>query len=540
MANSNRCDFDSTSNHQSDLLIALASEPNTGKLLARIVKEAQSITNADGGTLYLLKEYNDQPCLEFAMMNNTSLGTTLGGAGEKINLPPIPLYLADGKENHHHVAAYSALKKEAVSIDDAYQSQGFDFSGTKIFDQNNGYRSTSFLTVPLLNHNEDVIGVLQLINSQQPQSLKVQPFPEDSKALILALAKYAAIALNNSLLISELKNLLDAFIKVIAAAIDAKSPHTSGHCQRVPLITELIAQAACEDDQTFADFNFDDDQWYELKVAAWMHDCGKLATPDSVLDKSTKLHALHDRIHEVETRFAAARQHLIANYWHARSSLSHADDTHVKHLEEQHQQDLAALEDDLSFIRTANKGGEFMAEDKKQRVQQIAKRTWPDHQGELQPMLNEDEIYNLCIERGTLTNEERQIINNHMKVTIDMLESLPFPRKLKRVPEYAGGHHERMDGKGFPRGLTGEQLSIPARMMAIADIFEALTAKDRPYKDPMKISLSLKILKDMSQTGHIDPDLFNLFVRKRVWEQYAKQVLAPEQLDITDASEYLV
>ena len=207
-------------------------------------------------------------------------------------------------------------------------------------------------------------------------------------------------------------------------------------------------------------------------------------------------------------------------------------------IEQQGAQDIAQLVDDLAFIRTANKGGEFMAEENKARVKRIAQMSWLDAEGKLQPLLTEDEVYNLCIERGTLTHEERQIINNHMKVTIEMLESLPFPRKLRRVPEYAGGHHEKMDGTGFPRGLTREQMSWPARMMAIADIFEALTAKDRPYKDPMKISQALSILKKMRDSDHIDPDLYELFVRQRVWEQYAKQVLDAAQLDVDDPSSY--
>ncbi|MDF1782357.1 MAG: GAF domain-containing protein [Alcanivoracaceae bacterium] len=521
---------------QKELLVALSGEPNTGRLLERILSEAQAMTYADGGSLYLLRDdAGGEQKLEFALVRNDSLNINQGGSGDEISLPPILLHLEDGSENHHHVAAHSALTGQVINIPDAYSSEQFDFSGTKAFDHAHGYRSASFLTIPLMNHLNEVIGVLQLVNARHPQTRETIPFSEYVEPLARALASYAAIALNNLILVQELKNLLDAFIKVIAKAIDAKSPHTSGHCQRVPLLTELIAKAACNDEGYFRDFRFDEDEWYELHVAAWLHDCGKLATPDSVLDKSTKLHTLSDRIQSVETRFAVLRQQKENEV--LRAMLNAPDKKPV--LEKRLEEELKQLSDDLHFLQVANKGGEFMADENKERVRSLAKLSWPDSNGNLQPLLSEDEVYNLCIERGTLTSEERDVINNHMQVTIDMLESLPFPRKLRRVPEYAGGHHEKMDGSGFPRGLTRDKMSWPARMMAIADIFEALTAKDRPYKDPMKISQALSILKKMSEGDHIDPDLFELFLRQRVWEQYAVQVLDPDQLDVNDPSPYL-
>lgn len=521
---------------QKELLISLAGAPNSRKLLERILDEAQQITNADGGTLYLLNDQTEVPQLEFTLLRNNKLNLSLSSEQKSIELPAIALYLEDGSENHHHIAAHAALIKQLVNVEDAYTSDRFDFSGVHAFDERNQYRSTSFLTIPLLNHDADVIGVLQLVNAQDKNNDQVIAFDQQLEPLIKALASYAAIALNNLLLVEELKHLLDAFVKVLAMAIDAKSPHTSGHCQRVPLLTELITQAVCDDSQNFPDFHFNEDDWYELRIAAWLHDCGKLTTPDSVLDKSTKLHLLYDRIHEVETRFSSLQQQLVAEYWRVRSGLTDAEK--ITALETQHKSQLAALVEDLEFIKAANKGGEFMADDKKQRVREIAKRQWLNVQGQAQPILTSEEVDYLCIERGTLSAQERQIINDHMIVTINMLESLPFPRKLRRVPEYAGGHHEKMDGTGFPRGLTQEQMSIPARVMAIADIFEALTAKDRPYKEPMKLSQALSILQRMSRERHIDSELYQVFLRSRVWETYAQQVLMPEQLDIVDPSPY--
>lgn len=521
---------------QKDLLIELSSEPNTQALVERVLHEAKSLTNADGGTLYLLKDDFHGRRLEFALVLNDTLGVCMGGRhGTEVTLPPIALQLENGQDNLNNVATAAALRKKTISIDDAYTDDQFDFSGTRRFDQTTGYHSQSFLAVPLLNHENDVVGVLQLINARDAHNNTVIPFADRVEALVVALSSYAAVALTNVLLVQELKSLLDAFIQCIAQAIDAKSRHTSAHCQKVPVLMEMIAQAACDDDTVFHDFALTEDEWYELKVSAWLHDCGKLSTPDSVLDKATKLHLMQDGIDIVNARFAALRQQKMASFYQAVAETPQQREA----LQITLNMELDDLEEKRQFINVINKGGEFMSSAAKDQVQHIANLQWEDASGNLQPMLTEGEIYNLCIERGTLTTEERSVINNHMAVTIDMLESLPFPKKLRRVPEYAGGHHERMDGTGFPRGLKRDQMSLPARMMAIADIFEALTARDRPYKPPMKISMALGILKRMKQDQHVDPDLFDLFVRARVWEKYAKDALLPEQLDIEDATSFL-
>jgi len=525
------------SDSQKALLVELASTNDTQEIIERILNEAKNLTHSEGGTLYLMDNENpDKPQLKFEIINNDKLNIHMGGKdGAPIPFPCIPLTEKDGSLNEHNVAAYSANTKEVVNIPDVYLSQDFDFSGARKFDEQTHYRTKSVLTLPLLNHQHDVIGVLQLINSRHPDTDHIIPFSDRYIPLLKGLALYAAIALNNQILVQDLKNLLDAFIRAIAKAIDAKSPHTSGHCQRVPLIMEMIAQACCEDDELFDSFNLDDDGWYELRVSAWMHDCGKLATPDTVLNKATKLHKMLDGLTTVETRFATLKQTKKVELLSALITQPELKDS----LTATYEACIADIDSDLEFVRVSNKGGEFMKEESKLRIEKIAKIQWIDANGDHQAMLDEGEIYNLCIERGTLTTEERQIINNHMTVTIDMLEELPFPKNLRQVPEYAGGHHEKMNGSGFPKGLTRDQMSIPARMMSIADIFEALTAKDRPYKDPMKISLSLNIMKRMVEDEHIDPDLFQLFVKSRVWEKYAKQVLSPEQLDVTDVTPYL-
>lgn len=521
-----------------EISTALSSERNTSRLFELILDAAQDITHADGGTLYLYKEKaGGRPVLEFEILRNDSLGLNLGGtSGNRIELPPLPVYRDDGTPNHSNIATHTALTRQMENIEDAYFAEHLDFSGTKAFDARSGYRSRSFLTVPLCNHADEIIGVLQLLNAKDPVTGEVIAFPRRLEPIIAALASSAAIALDNQILLQDHKDLLDAFIKVIAQAIDAKSAHTSAHCQRVPALTELIAQAACDAREgPLKDFDLDESDWYELHVASWKHDCGKLATPDSVLDKATKLHLMLDGIDAVKTRFAAAMAQLELKVLRQAASEPERAPALLALLDEQ----LEALRADCSFVERANVGGEFMKPEDQERVRQIAGHRWVDHLGQEQPMLTDAEVKFLCIERGTLSAEERQKINDHMKVTVQMLESLPFPKNLKRVPEYAGGHHEKMDGSGFPRGLRREQMSWPARMMAIADIFEALTSSDRPYKPPMKISQSLSILQKMKQQNHIDPDLYELFVKSRVWERYARIHLRPEQLDVTDASAYL-
>lgn len=520
-----------------EISIALSSERNSARLFEKILDAAQDITHADGGTLYLLKEKAGHHVLEFEILRNNSLSLTLGGSsGRKIPFAPLPLYREDGSPNHNNIATYTALTKKMENIEDAYYAEHLDFSGTKAFDARANYRSKSFLTVPLCNHLNEVIGVLQLVNAKDKNTGETISFSHNLEPIVAALASSAAIALENQILLQDHKNLLDAFIQVIAQAIDAKSSHTSAHCQRVPALTELIAQAACDaQNGALKEFNLDESDWYELRVASWLHDCGKLATPDYLLDKATKLHLLNDGIETVKARFVALMSQTETQY--IKQMLT--DPAQQETLQQQLNQLIQTLKEECAFIELANKGGEFMSAEAKQRVKEIGQRSYVDHQGQLQRLLTDKEIEFLCIERGTITFDERQKINDHMKVTIQMLESLPFPKNLKRVPEYAGGHHEKMDGTGFPKGLKREQMSWPARMMAIADIFEALTASERPYKPAMKISQALGIMQRMRDQNHIDPDLYQLFLQARVWYEYANRFLKPEQLDVDSCEAYL-
>ena len=516
--------------------VALSAERDNARLLEMILLGAKEITNADGGTLYTVTDDNR---LKFEIMRTDSLGIAMGGTtGKDIPFPPLPLYREDGSPNTNMVAACAVLNDTAINIEDAYEAEGFDFSGTRKFDQNTGYRSKSFLTIPMKNHEKEIIGVLQLLNAIDPKTGNVIAFSAEKQQLAESLASQAAVALTNHNLIEGLKNLFESFIELIADAIDEKSPYTGGHCRRVPELAMMIAQTAiAAREGAFKDFTLSDKEVYELRIAAWLHDCGKVTTPEYVVDKPTKLATIFDRIQLIDLRFELLKKQAETEMLRKQiEAMQKGQITQVQTLEIQLQAYKRQLDDDREFLRSANIGGEFMTPEHQERVVKIAAYPLLGEDGKPGPFLTENEVYNLSIPRGTLTAEERQVINNHIVVTINMLESLPYPKALRRVPEYAGGHHERMDGKGYPRGLTREQMSVPARMMGIADIFEALTARDRPYKKAKTLSESLFILGKMKNDNHIDPDVFDLFIREKIYLDYAKQFLEPEQIDEVDES----
>jgi HD-GYP domain-containing protein (c-di-GMP phosphodiesterase class II) len=501
---------------------SLSAERDIHRLLELILTAAKTITRADGGSLYRVA---DDKTLRFEIVRTSSLKYYLGGtSGNPVPFYPIQLY-KDGKPNHSMVAAHAALTGKTVNIADAYTADGFDFSGTRAFDSKTGYRSKSFLTVPMRNHEHEAIGVLQLINAQDPRTGEIVAFSDSDQRLAESLASQAAIALTNRMLINQLEQLFESFISLINSAIDEKSPYTGGHCQRVPQLTMLLAEAVNETREgPLSDFNMTEKDRYELKIAGLLHDCGKVTTPVHVVDKATKLETIYDRVHLIDTRFEVLKRDLeIAGL--------------KKEIEPKQLRDrLRLLEDDRRFLHACNIGGERMKDEDIERVRRIAGYRWRDMTGHEANFLSDDELKNLTIRAGTLTDDERKIINHHIVATIKMLEALPWPRHLTNVPEYAGGHHERMDGKGYPKGLKREQMSVQARCMGIADIFEALTAKDRPYKKGKTLSESLEILGRMKQNNHVDPDLFDVFVRRKVYRRYAEMFLDPEQIDEVDES----
>ncbi|MFT6432633.1 MAG: HD-GYP domain-containing protein (c-di-GMP phosphodiesterase class II) [Candidatus Azotimanducaceae bacterium] len=573
-----------------DIGISLSSEKNPARLMETILLEAKSIGNADAGTLYIRTKEDK---LEFTILRTDSLFVAQGGTtGVDISLPAVAMYDEKGDPNNQNIVSYSAITGKTVNVRDAYDSDKFDFTGTKKFDEGTGYRSTSFLTIPLKNYQEEVIGVLQLLNSIDDDTGSVVAFSKDIEPLIEALASQAAVALENQNLIESQKVLLDSFIELMASAVDAKSAYTGGHCQRVPELTEMLTSAACQSTlPKFKDFDLNEEEWYELHIGAWLHDCGKVTTPEYVVDKATKLETITDRIHEVRMRFELIKREAVIEY--QQKIIDGAKDLDL--LKEQLDAQIAQLDADFEFVAECNLGGEFMAEDRIDRLKEIAELTWTrtlsDRSGVSQEELkrknktpecelpvveklladridhiiehdvvvhsavpdnpygfkvdvpehkyNLGEIYNLSIARGTLTAEERFKINDHIVQTIVMLENLPFPKHLERVPEIAGGHHEKMDGTGYPKRLMGATMSIPARIMAIADVFEALTAADRPYKPAKKLSESVRIMSFMVKDQHLDGEIFQLFLESGVYLDYADKFLDPEQIDEVVISDYL-
>lgn len=542
-----------------DIGYALAEERSFDLLIGRILSEAMKPGQATGGVVYLM-EGQSSWLTPVKMQWN----------GEDINkenmLPAIPPELALQHPAARSIAQGTGI--EQLSLEDCDRWYGaLKCQGLPLIS----------LAIPLRNRQQRTIGVLQLFFPRDEQEGSLRP---ELVALIEALSGSAAMAIETQRLVEQQKVLLESFIQLIARAIDTKSPYTGWHCQRVPELAKMLAEAMCEDKTgKFADFSMSDEEWDALHIASWLHDCGKITTPDHVADKATKLETVCNRIHEIRTRFEVVKCN--AEITCLNAILAGGDEAELRaELKKNH----AELDEEFAFIAACNQGSEYMGQDKVERIEQIARRTWlrtlSDRLGVsrdelrrkkrqpeaelpvIEPLLadrrdhlifrglhelpdpdldikipmprylyNHGEIYNLSIEHGTLTAEERYKINQHIVHTISLLSKLPFPYHLRNVPEIAGGHHERMDGKGYPKCLKGDEMSPLARMMAVVDVFEALTAGDRPYKPGKKLSEALKIMQGMKTDGHLDPDVFDLFLSSGVYRRYAERFLSAEQID---------
>lgn len=517
-----------------DIGISLSAEKNHTRLLELILQKALEITNADGGTIYTCTDNKE---LKFEILMNKSLNLYLGGSsGHQASFSDLPLYDENGKPNSHMLAPWAAISKKTINIKNAYSNRTFDLSGTKKFDKSIGYHSQSFLTVPMTNHLNEVIGVLQLINALNPKTYEIVPFSKLDQTLIESMASQAAVTITNRNLIEAEKRLFDALIQLIAKAIDEKSPYTGGHCRRVPVISSMLAQATCRINKgPLKNFSMTEDELYELEVASWLHDCGKITTPEAVVDKATKLEVIMDGICLVDTRFEILkRDKTIARLLQQFESIT--GKPFLLETDEALQSELRILEEEREVIRRNNIGGERILPEALEQIKKIGQHTLIGSLGQKEQLLTQKEIELLSIARGTLSNDERDVINNHVSMSIKMLESLPYPKRLKNVPQLAGSHHEKMDGTGYPRGLKREDMSLQARMIAIADVFEALTARDRPYKKSMPLQQALSVLGQMKLDGHIDPDLFDVFMNEEIYVDYAKEYLDPTALINLDLS----
>jgi HD-GYP domain-containing protein (c-di-GMP phosphodiesterase class II) len=547
------------------LINSLAGERNFDALLEGITRETMSVSEADGVLTYLVDE-------DDAWLTPGTL--QLRGQG-RCAIEGLPRFaMTDG-----NALVSAARVKESQLL----RLRAGEQNGLEPLLERLDTRALNLIALPLRNRQDVVIGVLCLLYRDENGNNPLEP-QEGHIAFVRALSGFAAVSLESRHLLMMQQALLDAFIKLIAGAIDSKSPYTGGHCQRVPVLTRLLAEAACASDAPpFREFRLNDEQWEALDIASWLHDCGKVTTPEYVVDKSTKLETLYDRIHEVRMRFEVLKRDAAVRYWEARANGGDRET-----LQEALQAELTSLDDDFVFVAACNEGGESLGADKLERLREIAQRTWQrtlddrlgisweeklrkdrtppailpveeqllddkaEHliertQADRMPAdnpwgfrldvpeykYNRGELYNLAVERGTLTPEERYQINDHIVQTIIMLEKLPYPRHLREVPLLAGCHHETMDGRGYPKRLTSGEMPLAARMMAIADIFEALTASDRPYKKAKTLSEALRIMQRMKEDRHIDPDLFELFLTSGVHLEYGRRFLRPDQLDMT-------
>lgn len=491
--------------------VALSEGEDELELLERILLGAKELTNSDGGTLYLL---NERSQLEFRLLFTDSLGLAMGGRNRTaVTLPPLDLYSPTGEPRNHMIAVRAALSGEVIRVDDAYTSSDYDFSGARQFDQKLNYRTQAVLAVPMRNHEKDVIGVIQLINPLSAETAVVRSFTHEDLHFCRSLASQAAVALTQNRLIAGLEELFDALIRMIATTIDEKSKFTGSHCRQVPLITLLIADALEKTTQgSYAGWQMKNSERRELELAAWLHDCGKLSTPVHLIDKQTKLEGIRDNIELVATRMAVLRAE-----GEVKEGLPPLPD----------------LQGDFDFLQQCNTGGEFLQPAEQQRIAQLAQTyRWPDLAGQPQPLLNAAEIADLQISRGTLNDQERLQINSHVVMTGKILSTLPFPKHLRNVPKIAARHHEKLNGKGYPEGLSAAELGVPERILAIADIFESLVARDRPYRPAKKLSEVLQIMAKMVEFNEIDGEIYACFMNSGAMESYARQNLSAAQLDV--------
>lgn len=491
--------------------VALSAEKDIDRLLEMIVVGAMDFTNADGGTLYLTDENAD--VLRFAFVRNKTLDTSLGGRASRIDWPPVPLQ-KDGATNTTNVSAYSATTQEVVNIPDVYEVEDFDFTGTREYDKKNDYRSKSMLVVPMKDHEENVIGVLQLINALAEDGKTPLPFTPDQQEIVESLASQAAVALNNAHLIRDLKDLFRSLITSIGTAIDEKSPYTGGHVRSVAGLATDIANAV-NDSWTGpeADKPFDEYALKEIQMAAWLHDIGKVTTPESILDKRKKLEKFSDRAEIVNLRYEIAK--LLAQVEMIQETVKDGKGKPDKAHKEALRKTLKELDKERDFVLSYNEPNLSPDTAAVSKLRDIARE---------RETLTDDELHNLCIGRGTLTAEERKIVENHAAVTKKMLSQLHFPRPLAGVPFYAGSHHEMLDGSGYPEGLSGDEIPIQARILAVADIFEALTAR-RPYKEPMPLQKAISILNAMANEGKLDRDVIQAAVEQGVFDNYTETKL---------------
>ena len=491
--------------------IALSSEKNILRLLEMILSESRAFTNCDAGTFYRISKNKKK--LTFTVMHNDTMNEYSGGtSGVTPTLPPLDLYDENGAPNLNSVASHVFHKCEVINMPDVYLDKTPLSEGSKFYEKISGYRTNSMLVVPMTNHKNDVIGVLQLINAKNEKD-KVIPFDLEFNEIIKSLGSQAAVALDTVELIDEINLLLNSLIRYTVKAIDERSPHTAGHSSRVAKFTRKIAEKINEQTNgPFKNINFSDDQLEEIWVSGLMHDVGKIGVPEAVLEKQNRLDGANFQV--VLDRFERIKENFIFKS-KIRNIKNKKSENHV---DEKLENELEIWDKEFEFINWLNKPG-FLPDDKKDFLDIIKKKYYKDSNGEEHCYLTDDEHEAFSVRKGNLTENERKKIQSHILGTKKLLNKLPFPQKWENVPFYASSHHEWMNGKGYPNGLKGDEIPLPARIMCIADVWDAVTAQDRPYKPPTPIDKACEILESGAKFGEFDKDVVDLFIKERLRER---------------------
>jgi len=488
--------------------IALSSEHNLNKLLELIVKEARSFTDADGGSLYI----REGDKLNFLVAQTESLE-------RRSNIKPsfksfyVPLTKAS-------LSGYVAITGEVLNLSDVYHiPPTVEYRFNKDFDSKMEYRSKSMLTVPMRDHQDQIIGVLQLVNSMDKAG-KVAPFKREYELLVLSLASQAAVAIRNATLIEAIKELFRSLVRYSVKAIDSRSKHTAGHSSRVAKYARRFAEALNEEQEgRLGKIKFSPEQVEELYMCGLLHDIGKIGVKEAVLEKTTKL--TDAQMDAIVSRFDAIKASFIVQAMRQKLELATAkneESTALREIEARLQSEFKKLDDDLAFLLRINIPIEALSPEELKRLREVAERTYYDMSGEMRFFLTGLEYDNLAVTRGNLTAAEYREIQKHVDHSLAILGKIPFTKDLENIPLYAAAHHEYLNGTGYPRGLKGDEIALQSRMLCIVDIYDALTAADRPYKKAMPLEQSLKILQDEAGRGKLDPDLVEVFIRRKVYE----------------------
>lgn len=493
-----------------DIGYKITSQKDFTKILETILLGAKELSDSDGGTLYLYNEKEDT--LEFKIATND----TLKIHNCDIDWKPLNIYNEDNTTiNVKNVAVVAAMKDKLINIPDVYESAEFDFTGAKAFDESQNYQTKSMLVIPMKNKDNELVGVIQLINKQVDN--ENSDFTEQDEILIKAMASLATMIIENNQLVIDLEALLYGLIDSVNKALSEKSKYTQQHNDNVAILTNIITTGINDNKTIYTDINYSDIEMEEIRLSAMLHDIGKVTTPVHIMDKATKLETIYNRLHTIKLRFNLAKKDVEIAF------LKNEINEEIKNKK------ITELNNNFELIQKLNNGEYFAKDEEYDKVASIAKDS--NYQ-----LLEEDELYNLSTRKGTLTAEDRDIINNHVIMSYEMIKELPFPKKFRDVPKIACSHHKTTDGGGYAaKEIKDLPLTLKDKILVIADIFEALSSKDRPYKKPNTLSQIFRIFTFLIKDNKIDRYLVQMFFEDGLYLEYAMEHFEESQMeDITE------